>query len=163
MKNLKQMKSLDKIDFQILSILIANNDMTYREMADKLDISQTTIYNRIKKLKKETILKESRANINFGNLGFELAIILLSADPQKIKEVAESLAEFPEVFSVGITIGSYDVYGVAYIQTIMGYNQIHKKLRKIRGVKDIKFLACIEIIKKDEYLGILDAWRTLTL
>jgi len=83
MKNLKQMKSLDKIDFQILSILITNNDMTYREMADKLDISQTTIYNRIKKLKKETILKESRANINFGNLGFELAIILLSADPKK--------------------------------------------------------------------------------
>ncbi len=78
---------LDDKDKKILEILKIHGDYTTRQIAKKTLIPPTTINNRIKKLKKEGIIKNFSINVDYEQVDKGLLVyVLIHVDLVLLKE-----------------------------------------------------------------------------
>jgi DNA-binding Lrp family transcriptional regulator len=105
--NLLVKLGLDETDVKILRKLINDARMSYRRIADHIDVSPPTVLSRVQKLEKERIIKSYSAVLDHEKLGYDLtAIIEVTAVKGKITEVQTHLSKFPNVCAV------YDITGL---------------------------------------------------
>ena len=77
---------IDKKDKQIISILKEHGDYTTRQIAKKTLLPTTTINNRIRKLKKEGIIKKFTIELDYKKIDLDFkAYILIAANLQILK------------------------------------------------------------------------------
>lgn len=101
---------LDKLDFEILSILQEDGRMTFTVIADRLKISVGTARTRLNKL-----IEDGTVNIigrvDPDKVGFRCyAHIAVFVRPATLKEkVAQKIATLPEVSFLAMTSGDYDL------------------------------------------------------
>ena len=82
------MKKLDKINRQILNELQENSSITNSELALKLEIPATTIFDRVKKLEQNGIISKRVAIVNPENIGKDtIAFVSLSLNGHSAKNV----------------------------------------------------------------------------
>jgi len=88
-------------------------------------------------------------------LGFhQMAMIGIRCESDKLIEVAEHLAEMPEVDYVVITAGSYDLL----IETVCEDNEallvfLAERLRAIDGVRDTETFVYLRLVKQTYQYG----------
>ena len=58
------METIDKVDIQILNLLQENAKATHKEIAEKLFLTRTPVFDRIKKLERRGIIKKYVALLN---------------------------------------------------------------------------------------------------
>ena len=63
-------KLIDKLDLEILKILSRNSKISFSEISNLLNVSNTTIHVRIKRLQKLDVIKNFTITIDYGKLGF---------------------------------------------------------------------------------------------
>jgi DNA-binding Lrp family transcriptional regulator len=86
---------LDEIDLKILRQVLKDARMSYRKIADEIDVSPPTVLSRVQKLEKDKIIKSYRAMIDHEKLGYDLtAIIEVIAVKGKITEVENVCAVY---------------------------------------------------------------------
>lgn len=75
-------------------------------------------------------------------LGYQTsAIVLLRADQSLLPAIAEQISAFPEVASLGMTLGQYDlVFFVAQSSVEALFNFITNRIAVIPGVRDTQTL-----------------------
>ena len=101
---------LDKLDFEILSILQEDGRMSFTVIADRLKISVGTARTRLNKL-----IEDGTVNIigrvDPDKVGFRCyAHIAVFVRPATLKEkVAQKIATLPEVSFLAMTSGDYDL------------------------------------------------------
>ena len=99
--------ALDEIDLKILRQVLKDARMSYRKIADEIDVSPPTVLSRVQKLEKDKIIKSYHAVIDHEKLGYDLtAIIEVTAVKGKITEVERHISKFPNVCAV------YDITGL---------------------------------------------------
>jgi DNA-binding Lrp family transcriptional regulator len=98
--------ALDKLDWDILNLLRSNANQTYTAMGRKLKVAHSTVYERIKRMEKQGIIKKYTVSIDLEKLGrkYITAIMTIFADPKLTEEVAEKLAEISEVVEVDTSL-----------------------------------------------------------
>jgi Lrp/AsnC family transcriptional regulator for asnA, asnC and gidA len=130
-------QSLDKIDKNILNILQKNNKISYRELAEKLKLAASTIHNRVKRMIEEEIIKEFGALIDPVKIGYNtIALVGLSVDPIKMKEIAEKIASFDETQLVAVSSGDHDIIAQIIAKDEKSlWNFINLKIKTINGIK----------------------------
>ncbi len=103
---------LDRIDQQILDMLIENARTAFTEIAKKLDISAGTVHVRVKKLEKAGIIKGASLTVDYDKLGYSfIAYIGIYLDKtSKTRFVLERLKEIPFVTVAHITTGKYNIF-----------------------------------------------------
>ncbi len=143
---------MDEVDFQILDILMRNSRATYREISEKIKISEVAVHKRIKKLrgviKSFTILVDQRA------LGKETtAILMLKCEVGKTKEIAEKLSHVEDITEVYTTLGEYDL--IAKIRTRDTHTLkklVEKKISMLEGITEIRASIVFECFKEEPNL-----------
>lgn len=97
---------LDELDWKILNVLQENSRQTYTEIGRRLGVAHSTIYDRIKKLEKEGVIKRYTAVINREKIGMKYvtAIMTIFTNPKESENVAEQLAEYDEVLEVSTSL-----------------------------------------------------------
>lgn len=97
---------LDKLDWDILKFLQSNADQTYAEMGHRLKVAHSTVYERIKRMEQEGIIKKYTVSIDFEKLGkkYVTAIMTIFTDPKLTEEVAEKLSEMSDVVEVDTSL-----------------------------------------------------------
>jgi len=84
------MKPIDEIDFKLLNLLQDNSRITIRELSEKLFLSTTPIYERIKKLEKSGYIKQYITLVEPKKIDKKL-IVYISVNLNKhTKEAVES-------------------------------------------------------------------------
>ncbi len=103
---------LDKIDQQILDMLIDNARTPFTEIAKKLDISAGTVHVRVKKLENAGIIKGASLTVDYNKLGYAfIAYVGIYIDKtSKTRFVLERLKEIPFVTVAHITTGKYNIF-----------------------------------------------------
>ncbi|WP_306061325.1 Lrp/AsnC family transcriptional regulator [Natronococcus wangiae] len=93
---------LDTVDQGVLFFLQQDaRNMTAQEMANKLDVSASTIRNRIEQLEESEVLEGYRPLINYGNINhLHRLFFVISASPTEQDEIAEDLLNIQGVISV---------------------------------------------------------------
>ncbi len=99
---------------KLLKYLEGNAKYTEKELSELLDASEEEIANEIEKLEEEGIIQGYKTIVNWDKEVPEMveAIIELKVNPQKgvgFDKVAEEVAAFPQVRSVYLVSGGFDL------------------------------------------------------
>lgn len=118
-------QELDEIDREIVRMLQDDARISFRKIAEKLNVSEATIFVRVKKLLERNIIKRFTAIVSPEALGKKItAFMLLKIDPKKLNSVLETISKIDDVYEVYDVTGSY--YAIVKIRT-----EDQSKLRKI--------------------------------
>ncbi len=105
---------MDKKDREILELLENNSRLRYEQIAAMLDMDQTEVENRVKELEEKRLIVKYHSLINWEKAGQETvsALIEVKVTPQRgsgFDDIAERIYRFPEVKTVYLMSGSYDI------------------------------------------------------
>lgn len=107
---------IDDIDKEIIRMLQDDARISLRKIAERLNVSETTIFIRIKKLLEKNVIKRFTAIVSPEALGKKItAFILINADPKKTHKVLDTLSKMDDVYEVYDVTGSY--YAIVKVRT----------------------------------------------
>ena len=131
------MHTLDRIDREIIRLLNEDGRMSNAEIARRLGgIPPRTISHRVEGLIARDIIAV-RAIVNPVALGYSiLADVFIEVEPGHVREVAETVARFPQVSYVACATGECDVsISVRVRSTEELFNFVTEQVGRISGVR----------------------------
>jgi Lrp/AsnC family transcriptional regulator for asnA, asnC and gidA len=138
----------DHTDLEIIALLNEDGRIPSAEIARRLGkVSARTVTNRIEVLIREGIIN-IRAIVNPEMVGYGvLADVFIETEPGRLREVAERVAEFPQISYVACATGDTDVIISVRARSIEElYNFVIEVLGKIPGVRQTQtFLLPLKI------------------
>lgn len=129
---------IDKLDQQILRLLIQDARTPYAEMAKKFGVSAATIHVRVEKMRQAGIIESTKIVVDERKLGYDvccfIGIILKSA--KDYDKVIDKLNQFEEVVEAYYTTGNYSIFIKVMTRTI---EELHSVLAgKIQSIDEIQ-------------------------
>lgn len=103
---------LDDTDIRILRMLQANSNLTIKELAQKVNLTPTPTFERVRRLENEGIIKQYIAVLDADKIGHGFSVFcavkLKSLNQQYVHEFTEKIKEIPEVTECYNISGEYD-------------------------------------------------------
>ena len=99
---------LDDIDKKILKILEEDARTPFSKIAKMLNLSESTIHIRIKRLKENGIIRGFYVDIDPEKIGYNvMAFVLIKADPKKYESILKAISQYKEVYEIFYVTGEY--------------------------------------------------------
>ena len=137
----------DEKDKKIIEVLKEHGDYTTRQIAKKTLLPSTTIHNRIRKLKKENIIKKFTIELDNSKVdkGF-LVYLLISVNIETLKakkktqyDMAKELNGFYFTERVDVVAGGTDLVATIRVKDVNEYDKVLLgKIQLVEGVKETK-------------------------
>jgi len=142
---------MDEVDVKILEQLNENARQSYREIARKLNVSLTTISNRIKKLEDEKIIERYIPLINQEKIGYDLtAVINVKISHGKLIEVQEKISKDNHVSGVFDITGDWDSLIIAHFKDRRDLNGFIKGVLALENVEKTNTQIVLNIVKNEK-------------
>lgn len=127
---------LDKIDRAIIAYLQYDGRMPYTQIAAQLGITEGTVRRRVKQLSEDGLL-QIVAIVEPQELGWnEAALIGISTQSNRINQVADAIAELPEVTYLFQVAGDFDLMAEVYCRDREHFvSFLNNKLQQVPGVE----------------------------
>lgn len=128
---------LDKLDMQILHLLMHDAMMPYTEIAKKLFVSSGTIHVRMKKLSQMGIIKSANLHINPAKLGYDITAFLgvYLEKSSLFDNVVRDLKKIPEIIECYYLTGNYSMFVKLICRDTQHLRHIlHDKIQPIAGI-----------------------------
>lgn len=143
---------MDSTDKKILEILQENAMMTAKEMAVKLSLTTTPIYERIKKLQKTGIIKQYVALLDADLLGKSIIVFMnitiKDHHTDKRNEFVRRMEQLDAVAEFYHTSGSYDFLVKVRFSDIKTFRDfLVNDVASIHNISDIESQIVLEQIK----------------
>ncbi len=126
---------IDKLDSEIIKLLQKDGRMTSKAMSKLLDVTETTVRNRLSRLIKDKVI-QIVAVADPHRIGFNLVgSFKIIADPKKVNHVLSELKKIKEIWYVAKATGSNDIDTEFNIESMEMLNDlIYNKLVQIDGI-----------------------------
>ena len=125
------MKSLDKLDYKILNILQEDNTIAIKDLAERIGLSFTPTYERVKSLKNNGIIKKYVAIVDREKVGYELVaycnVTIKNKSVEILRDFEEKLNKCPEIVEVVSVSGVYDYMIKIVTKNFKEYNDFVEK------------------------------------
>ena len=138
---------IDKIDRQILSILVENAKTPYTEIAKKLLVSPGTIHVRMKKMEDVGLVKKSQLTINHELLGYDLTAFLgiYLEKGSNYKDVIEQMDKIPEIVEAHYTTGVYSIFAkITCKNTKHMRHVLNEEIQSVSGIQRTETIISLE-------------------
>ena len=138
---------IDEKDRKILEILQENSSLSTHKISKKTLIPVTTVNNRIKKLKKDSVIKKFTIDVDKSKLGFNLVAYIsivvsleeLKREGMKMKDLLRLIRSNPLVESAENVTGDVDIILKMYAREINDLNDyVVNTLSSYKGVEKTK-------------------------
>ena len=144
---------MDAIDLKILRELRLNARITNAELSERVGVSATPCWNRVRSLEKSGIIQRYVAVFDQAALGVPdtviIEITLDHHDDEALGRFEEALAGLPEVVEAFLVTGEYDYYIKAAVAGAAGYERfLRDKLYKIPGVRHTRTSFTLRCLKQ---------------
>jgi Lrp/AsnC family leucine-responsive transcriptional regulator len=151
------MGRLDKIDHQLIILLQQDSSRTIKQLAAELNLTNTPVYERIKRLEKTGVIEGYRAEINAEKVGKELLIFshvsLKEHSKEYLLNFETKIAGLTEVIECYHVSGEHDYLLKVLVDNMKGYrNFLTEKLAKIKNIGNVHSSFVVEEIKKDRII-----------
>jgi Lrp/AsnC family transcriptional regulator for asnA, asnC and gidA len=146
------MYEIDKVDLRIVNLLLEDGRMSASEIARRLgDISERAIRYRIERMIEDDVIQIS-AIVRPEAFGLAVkADVLMEVESDRIREVAQKMAEYENVTYVACSIGETDVsIQLVAEDTDEIYRFVTEIVRKVPGVRRTT-TSIVPVILKDVY------------
>ena len=144
--------NIDEKDRKIIDILAEHGEYTTRKIAKKTLLPSTTIHNRIKRLKKEKIIKKFTVDIDYEKTGKGFfAYILVSVNLPALREMKKSQYDIANeikrlyfVERADIVSGGADIVVIVRVEDVKEFDRVLLgKLQTIDGIEKTQSLIVI--------------------
>lgn len=141
---------IDQLDKHILSILLDDSRLSYRQIAKKSGVSAATVMNRIKDLEK-AIIKKYTTIIDYEKLGYDVEVIIeIRISKGKLIEVEKEIAHHPNVFGVYDVTGDFDAIILARFPSRRKMDSFIKKVQTYDFVERTNTRVILNTIKEKQ-------------
>lgn len=122
---------LDEFDRKILRTLQENADYSMAELGDKVGLSHTPCWRRIKKLEADGIIKQKVTLLDPKQLGLSVTVyaylIIKSHDEDSLDAFEKAVQDVPEIVECYSTSGEKDYVLRIVVDSVEHYEQLLKK------------------------------------
>ena len=140
--------TFDETDRLIVTELRKNGRSTNQQIAERLGLTATTVSSRIRRLEDSNQLRVVAVS-DFAAHGYDVLMQLaIEVDSRPASEVANELAEFPEVFAVHIVTGRYDIDALVVLRDFEDMSLfLLDRLGSVRGIRRITPSIAVDILR----------------
>jgi Lrp/AsnC family transcriptional regulator for asnA, asnC and gidA len=139
--------SIDDVDAEIIELLKKNGRMPNTEMANLLDLSETAIRKRLKRLLDDEIIQVV-AVVNQRKLGYELeGNIKIRTDPKKNPLVKESLQQLKRIWYIARVAGASDFDVEFNAKSQDELHELIETINQIDGIRSTELSIRLQLVK----------------
>jgi Lrp/AsnC family transcriptional regulator, regulator for asnA, asnC and gidA len=140
---------LDTVDRQIIQAFRFGGRLTNAQVAREVGVSEGTVRRRIELLVKAGVLNFV-AITDPRKIGLMVdTLIGISTNVDRIDEIAEELAEMPEVRYVGIAMGAFDIWVGALFPTVEDWMEFRStRLAQVKGIRRTETFQITKVLKR---------------
>jgi Lrp/AsnC family transcriptional regulator len=142
---------LDRIDRKILDILQRNADLPVGEIAEKVGLSQTPCWRRIKRMEDEGIIRQRVALVDRKKANVATTVFMAVKAPRHQVEWLDSfkrvIGKFPEITEAYRLTGDADYLLRIVVPDIEAYDEVYKRLITQLDFSDITSSIAMEEMK----------------
>jgi len=119
----------ENLDAKLVNELLGDGRASLRSLAEKLDVSVTTISNHLAHLEEQGVIQGYSPRVDYDELGFDVtAVVQLKVEGNALPEVTERLQDHAQMISVYEVTGDYDIIAIGKFTDTDGMNEQIKKL-----------------------------------
>lgn len=149
---------IDKLDRQILHLLMQNVNRAYTDIAKELGVSGGTIHVRLKKLTEMGVVQGAQLLINPSAVGYDICAFIgvFLEKGSAYKEVVEKMRDVPEIVELHYTTGSYSMFVKIICRDTRHLREVlNEKIQSIAGVHRTEtFISLEESIARQISIGV---------
>ncbi|CAE6820986.1 Lrp/AsnC family transcriptional regulator [Paraburkholderia domus] len=137
-----QSKNFDRTDMEILAALQGNGRLSSAELAERVSLTPSPCWRRVKRLEDEGVIRGYRTEIDVRKLGFNVtAFVLISLDQkaaERVKAFEDAVKRVPEVLSCHCVSGRYDHQLTVIARDLDAFGELTRYvLGALPGVKEV--------------------------
>jgi DNA-binding Lrp family transcriptional regulator len=150
------MNKIDDTDKKILSILQEDARITTKEWASQLNLSNTPVYERVKKLEKSGYIEKYSARLNAEKIGRNMTSFIMVSLKSHTKQVVEAFQKeamaLPEVMEFYYISGNYDALLKVMVANMGEFKVfLEEKLASVEHITQFQSIFVISGDKKDGF------------
>jgi DNA-binding Lrp family transcriptional regulator len=148
---------LSRNDRQILAELQLDSRLTMQELAERVGMSSSAVWRRVKSLEDDGVIERYAALLNARKSGFGLASIvhvsLARHEQANVDHFIREVLRHPEVLECFATSGEADFHLRVVVEDIDAYNEfLDEFIFKLPGVSQVRSNIVLKEIKADTAL-----------
>ncbi len=132
---------MDELDRLILQTLQEDGRAPFTDIAKKAGVSETTIRSRYRQLAAQGIVR-TVGIVDPSALGFHApALVAIEVEPGRVEQVAQAIADLPEVSYLVMTLGSWDLMVEVFCRDLLHLSElILHQIHRVPGVRTTEAL-----------------------
>jgi DNA-binding Lrp family transcriptional regulator len=139
----------DETDYKVLRALQADARMSFREIARTINVSEGTVYNRVKAMEAANVIRGSTIDISYSQLGYIMtAIIGMRIQGGHLPEIEGRISEDPNVLAVYDVTGEYDAVVIVKVRTREELNAFVKRINALPHVDRTYTMLALDVLKE---------------
>jgi DNA-binding Lrp family transcriptional regulator len=153
------MESLDRHDVVLLTELQRDSRQTVQQLAERVGLSSTPCWKRVKEMEAAGIIRGYTALIDREKVGLSLCVIaelnLTRHSEDEVRRFEKAVAESPQIVSCYSTTGQADYVIKVLVRDIKDYEQfLHETAFKLPGVTHVRSSVVLKEVKSELRLPI---------
>ncbi len=147
----KEDEKMDDLDEDILRSLNENARKSFREIARELDVSLSTVSNRVHRMEEKGVIKGYGPIVNAQEVGFDLeAVVGVRISKGKLIETQKKIAEDNRVFAVYDVTGDWDSVIMARFQDRGDLDRFIKKVLTMKYIERSNTQVVLNAVKDEK-------------
>ena len=147
---ISQVADLDDVDRKIIRELQRDARVSFKTIAQKVGVSEATIFVRVKKMQEKGVIQGFTAIVNQAAVGKPLtAVVLVRATPKAHSGTLDAMRKLDDIYEIYDVTGQY--YSILKIRT-SGTEELGKimdEIGKIDGIAGTESIIVLRIVKED--------------
>jgi Lrp/AsnC family transcriptional regulator, leucine-responsive regulatory protein len=144
---------LDSIDRRILRELRADGRLPNAKLAERVGLSPTPCWNRVRSLEKAGVIEGYTALLNAKALGLPdvvvIEVTLDKHDERTLERFGQALIDLPEVVEAFLVSGEYDYLIKVAVTGTEGYEDfLRRKLYRLPGFGNSRSMFALRCLKR---------------
>ncbi|MGR5067109.1 MULTISPECIES: Lrp/AsnC family transcriptional regulator [Vibrio] len=144
--------SLDRIDRQLLSLLQSDGTLSLNDLAERVSLTSTPCWKRLKKLEDEGYIEKRVALLSAEklDLSFIAFVQLKTSDHSEAwyHHFVTTVSDFPEVMEFYRMAGEYDYMMKVLVKDMKRFDEFYKRLvNSVKGLSNVTSTFAMEPIK----------------
>ena len=134
------MDKIDENDRKIIEILSSNARTSLRDIKKKVDLSPSSIRNRMERLVSLGIIKRYTVDVDYQKLGYDIQVLaLVTSKPSESDILCKTLSKYDEICEVHRTSGPANFICMIRVRNIAELTKfITCELEKLNGIERIE-------------------------
>jgi Lrp/AsnC family leucine-responsive transcriptional regulator len=142
---------VDDVDKLVLAGYMKDASLSYKELGEVTGLPPSTVFDRVKRLRKEGIIVSVVPILDTQKLGLN-TIAFLQIKMSTVGdccEVADRIAALPEVLEVHEIAGPLDILAKVKVRDNLDLHNVGSVISKITGIEDVNSTVTVRTIKED--------------